>query len=88
MTQQVSYRHTKLHDLLATDEWTDELRTEVVDYLYSRCGVIQVIDLAMIAGHAELAGRVLYAKRERLVDLTYLLSPRRLLATWEEMRLR
>jgi hypothetical protein len=88
MIRQATYRHTKLHDLLATNEWTDELRTEVVNYLYARCGVIQVIDLALIAGHAELTRRVLYAKRERLTDLTHLLTPRQLLAAWEELRAR
>jgi hypothetical protein len=88
MAQEVQYHHTKLHDLLATDQWTDELRAEVVNYLYNRCGVIQVIDLAIIAEHEEMAGRVLYAKRERLTDLTHLLTPRQLLAAWEELRAR
>jgi hypothetical protein len=88
MIRQVSYRHSKLHDLLATNQWTDELRNEVVDYLYAHCGIIQVIQLAMIAEHEELTGNVLYAKRDRLTDLTHLLTPRQLLAAWEELRTR
>lgn len=28
-------RPTKLHALLATDTWTDELRAEVIEYLYT-----------------------------------------------------
>jgi hypothetical protein len=82
-------RPTKLHTLLTgIDEWTPALRDEVVNYLYDRWSYIQMFKLAYITRQECLADELLLNKREKLYELTELLSPREVLAAWEEMRVR
>jgi hypothetical protein len=80
-------RPTKLDYLLAdASEWDDQLRSNAVSYLMNRCSVIHVMALCNAVGQEQLSSRVFWAKRDRLTDLTHLISPQELLTAWNEIR--
>jgi hypothetical protein len=54
-------RTTKLDHLLdGVLDWTDQLQSEVVDYLYPRCTIGHIFLFADVTGHEELADGALY----------------------------
>jgi hypothetical protein len=82
----ISYNWPKLERLLATSTWTDECRTEAVDYLYSACTTAQVHVMGRFSNLNERRPDERLSKRDQLLDLTRLLTPRQLLAAWVTMQ--